>query len=135
MLTMSATPRTSSLAAWSRVRQGCMGGVERSLLVDRDRPLPLLDVRTDDGPEEHAPGVLDEAASGDLPDTAAGAVTAATVPRSLRATPGLAPTAGGSLMTSMQMPAGRRRESLPTGVPTAHPKPVRSRLAWKSVSG
>ena len=43
-----------------QVRQRGLGHEEQAVLVDRDHPLPFLDVLIDDGSEQHQPGVVDE---------------------------------------------------------------------------
>jgi hypothetical protein len=42
------------------VRQCSVSDVQQAALVDRDHPLPFLDVGGHDGPEEHQPGAVDQ---------------------------------------------------------------------------
>ena len=42
------------------MRQGRVRDVQEALLVDRDHPLPFLDVGADDGAEKHETGVVDQ---------------------------------------------------------------------------
>jgi hypothetical protein len=43
-----------------QVRQGGVGGVHQTLLIDRDHPLPFLGVGNVDGAQEHEAGIVDE---------------------------------------------------------------------------
>ena len=48
------------LGGGQQVRQGGLGHEEQAVLVDRDHPLPLRDILSEDGSEQHQTGVVDE---------------------------------------------------------------------------